>query len=110
MNQKDDIYCSRIIPGKIPVKIEIETDKILAFRHTKPLYKFHIVIVPKEHIFDMTGLVGRDELTIEIVNVAGKLIDKYELQEKGAIFKTGLGKNRTTPHLHFHLLSGKKMR
>ena len=45
-----DIYCEQIIPGKLPVDIIFETDKVMAFHHTKPYWERHVVIIPKAHI------------------------------------------------------------
>ena len=46
--ESNDFYCQEVFSGKTKVDIIEETLTILAFRHTKPSYEFHVVIVPKE--------------------------------------------------------------
>ncbi|GEM_PF-7045649 len=51
----DDFYCDFVFSGKIKVRKVKETDNLLAFYHTRPSYKFHVVIVPKKHVVKLSG-------------------------------------------------------
>ena len=44
-----DRYCDLILNGKEPVDRVHETERVLAFHHTRPSYPVHIVVVPKMH-------------------------------------------------------------
>jgi len=104
-----DFYCEEVLSGKTPVKKVYESDKVLAFHHTKPSWETHIVIIPKEHIHDLLALSSdKSDLLIEIIEVAKKLARGLDLNQKGARLITNIGKFQETPHLHFHLVSGKK--
>lgn len=53
-NKKYDFYCEELFSGKTKVKTLYESDTVIAYHHTKPFYEVHIVVVPKEHISDLT--------------------------------------------------------
>jgi len=105
-----DFYCEEALAGKTSIEKVYESDKVLAFYHTKPSYETHIVIIPKEHIHDLTRLESKhNEMFLELKNVAIKLAKKFDLENKGARFITNMGKFQDTPHLHFHLISGDRI-
>lgn len=102
-----DFYCEEAISGKTPVKKLYESEKVLAFYHTKPKYETHIMVIPKEHIWDLIHLEEKHKNTIlEIIEVAKSLAKKLDIENKGARLVTNMGKFQETPHLHFHLVSG----
>lgn len=105
-----DFYCELAIPKKEPIKIEFENDRVLAFHHTKPVFETHIVVVPKECIRDFASLEERHkDLLWELQQVIALVINKLGLKEDGVRVRTNLGKYQDTPHLHFHVLSGKEL-
>ncbi len=56
----NDFYCKEVLSGNTPVEVVAETQHVLAFRHTRPHYDVHVVVVPKEHV---VSLIARlDEL------------------------------------------------
>ena len=107
---KYDFYCEEALTGKIPIEKVYESDNVLAFHHTKPICKTHIVIIPKEHILDLTSLEEKHkDLFWEIITVAQDIIKKLDIEKDGARLLTNLGKYQDTPHLHFHILSGEEI-
>ena len=96
-----DFYCEEALTGKTPIKKVYESETVLAFYHTKPSYKTHIVIIPKEHIHDLRT-VPNDVLT-EIFDVAKKILNKMSIDSNGARFITNLGNYQETPHRDLHL-------
>lgn len=104
-----DFYCEEVLTGKTPVKKLYESDKVLAFYHTKPMYKTHIVIIPKEHIHDLLTTGNRhDNVLLEVISVVKRLAKDLDIEGKGARFITNMGLSQDSPHLHFHLISGEK--
>jgi histidine triad (HIT) family protein len=101
-----DFYCQEALTGKTKIKKIYESDKVLAFYHTKPQFKTHIVIVPKEHFHDLSH--APKDIIIEITEVAKRVASKIEIEKDGVRFGTNLGKFQDTPHLHFHLISDGK--
>lgn len=110
MTDKYDFYCEEILSGKTPVKKLYESERVIAYPHTKPSWETHIVIFPREHIPSLLDLTEKhDETILEIITVAKKLAKDLDM-DKGVRLLTNLGKFQDTPHLHFHLICGEKIK
>jgi len=42
----EDFYCDFVLSHNISVKKVHETDRVLAYYHTKPFWPVHIVVIP----------------------------------------------------------------
>ena len=103
----DDYYCDYVFSGKVKVKKVMETEKVLAYHHTKPYCPVHIVVVPKEHISSLLGL-NDEKLTLEIINVIKKVAEKVNKEQGECQILTNLGNYQDSKHLHFHICAGKR--
>ena len=106
MEPSKDFYCNYVLNKKIPVNEAKETDRVLAFHHTKPSSTIHIVIVPKEHVAQLIELADFT-LIKEIFEVAAEIIKDMGLAETNYKIITNGGSYQDSQHLHFHLVSGK---
>lgn len=101
-----DIYCDLIIPGKLDVEIIRETDRVLAFRHTKPHWAVHIVVIPKRHIDSLLELnqfaMTATALLGAVTDIAREVMDEYGASR----IVTNLGDYQDSKHLHFHICHG----
>jgi len=104
----DDFYCDLVFSGKIKIDKVKETDKLLAFHHTRPSWTTHIVIVPKNHIVKLTDVKDMN-LISEIFAMAKEIIIEKNLDDKNFRIVINGGEFQDTKHLHFHLLSGEKI-
>ncbi|WP_372721164.1 histidine triad nucleotide-binding protein [Novipirellula sp.] len=102
---------TKIIDREIPADIVFEDDTCLAFRDISPKAPTHILIIPKREIMSLDDLSDEDEQTVgRCVMVASKiaasegLTDGYRL-----VANCGSDGGQEVPHLHFHLLGGRKM-
>jgi histidine triad (HIT) family protein len=107
MNTKD-FYCDFVLNNKLFVVKEFETDNVLTFRHTKPSWTFHIVLVPKKHIAKIID-VNDTSIFSEIFSILKDLILKYNLDDSNYRIITNGGDFQDSKHLHFHLISGSKI-
>ncbi|MBL7053563.1 MAG: HIT domain-containing protein [Candidatus Portnoybacteria bacterium] len=108
--EKYDFYCEEALSGKTKINKIFESDDVLAFYHTKPFWEKHIVIIPKKHIKDLISVSDKDmPIILEILKVARDLAKDLNLNN-GVKLLTNLGKFQDTPHIHFHLIEGKKIR
>ena len=100
----EDFYCDFVLNNKIEVKKIEETENILAFYHTKPSYKTHIVVITKKHI---SSLKEVDDLEIikEIFLVINLVIKKLGLVDFRIINNNGIYQD--SKHLHFHIVTEK---
>ena len=106
----DCLFC-KIIAGSIPSTKVYEDDLVLAFRDIAPQAPTHILVVPKTHIQDTDGVTaGNSALVAHIFEVIPQ-IAKAEGLVNGYRVATNCGEDsgQTVPHLHFHILGGKKM-
>lgn len=102
---------SKIIAREIPADIVYEDDLCLAFRDIAPKAPTHILVIPKREIVSLADLTEEDEAVMgRCVVVASKvaaaegLDDGYRL-----VVNTGSDGGQEVPHVHIHLLGGRKM-
>lgn len=105
----EDFYCDLVFSGKVDIKKVKETDNLLAFFHTRPSWSTHIVIVPKKHIAKLIDVEDMN-LISEIFLVAKEIVLDMGLDDKNFRIVTNGGEFQDSKHLHFHLLSGKRIK
>lgn len=103
-----DFYCEEVFSGKTPVEKVFETDRVLAYDHTRPFWPVHIVVVPKEHVASV--LEVDNDLLVEIFDVVKQVATKVYQEHGAARVLTNLGEYQDSKHLHFHVYSGEKIR
>jgi histidine triad (HIT) family protein len=107
----DCIFC-KIIAGAIPTEFLYQDEEILAFRDIHPLAPTHVLIVPKEHIASLLDLKPQHrELMGKLIEVANRLARSEGIAEKGyrLVINCGPDGGQVVPHLHLHLLGGRRM-
>ncbi len=107
----DCIFC-QIAAGKIPGDILYQDEKVVAFRDINPQSPTHLIIIPKKHIPSLAHLSKADSPLIEhMVKVANQLANKEGIAEKGYRLSINCGEQggQLVPHLHMHLLGGRKL-
>ena len=107
----EDFYCDEALNGKTRVDVVLETDDVLAFKHTRPSWPVHIVVVPKQHVPSLVDLGGADEALLHKVLAVVRLVAAQVTREHGACrVLTNLGRYQDSKHLHFHVNSGDPLR
>ncbi|MBU5351106.1 HIT domain-containing protein [Paenibacillus silvae] len=107
-----DFYCDKVLSGKIEVSKVIETEKVLAYHHTRPFYEHHIVVIPKVHV---QSLISEEEdnnenLLLELMKVIKKVASEMTSNTGSSKIITNVGTYQDTKHLHWHVVSGDKIR
>jgi histidine triad (HIT) family protein len=91
----------------IPVNRLHETPTLMAFYHPKPSYPFHVLILPKRAIADVTTLSSTDaDFMVELFDTVRRLVEQFGLEAPGYRLITNGGAHQDVPILHFHLISG----
>ena len=107
----DDFYCDEVLSGKTRVDVVRETDRVLAYHHTRPFWPVHVVVIPKQHVPSLVDLGDADEeLLIELLAVVREVAGEVEAQHGAARVLTNLGRYQDSKHLHFHVNSGEPLR
>lgn len=101
---------SKIIAGEIPAEIVYQDDYVVAFRDIVPAAPVHVLIVPRSEIGGLASLPDTGDHT-HILNAAKKIAEMEGIAGKGyrLVFNEGDDGGQTVPHLHAHLLGGRRM-
>ncbi|WP_246288687.1 HIT domain-containing protein [Bacillus haikouensis] len=103
----NDFYCDEVMSGKTEVKKVYETDNTLAYYHTKPYYRVHIVAIPKKHIPSLTKMEEGDHAVFsELIDTVRKVAGEVEKEYGACRVITNVGQYQDSKHLHFHIASG----
>jgi histidine triad (HIT) family protein len=104
------LFC-RIVAGEIPADTVHDEDGVLAFRDVNPQAPTHVLVIPKEHIASAADLRATDgELLGRLFGVLADVADKEGLV-RGWRVVTNIGPDagQSVPHLHLHLLGGRRL-
>ena len=107
----DCIFC-QIVAGKVPSEILYQNEEVIAFRDINPQSPTHLVIIPKRHIPSLTHLSEAESSLIgRMVNIANQLAREEGISESGyrLVINCGEQGGQLVPHLHMHLLGGRKL-
>ncbi|HIE16682.1 MAG TPA: histidine triad nucleotide-binding protein [Dehalococcoidia bacterium] len=105
------IFC-RIIAGEVPADIVYQDSELLAFRDIHPQAPTHILIMPKGHIASLTELTRKEQALMgRLILLAKELAEKEGVAAKGYRLSVSCGADggQLVPHVHFHLLGGRKL-
>lgn len=103
----EDFYCDEVLSGKTSVEVVAETERVLAYHHTRPFWPVHIVVIPKQHVPSLTELGDApQDLLVELLEVVRKIARQVEDEHGAARVLTNLGRYQDSKHLHFHVNSG----
>ncbi len=106
----DDFYCDEVLSGKTPVETVRETANVLAFQHTRPAYRVHIVVIPKRHIASLLALTpDDDDLLLEMFTVIREIAEQVVAEQGACRVITNLGAYQDSKHLHWHVVSGERL-
>ena len=90
----------------LPLDYLKENASLVAFRHPRPAYPTHILLVPKKAIANLESLTAEDSLfMIELFQCVQELVSEFNLTEKGYRLIVNGGKYQEIQQLHFHLIS-----
>ena len=106
----DDFYCSQVLSGGLSVERVRETVNVLAFRHTRPSWPIHIVIIPKFHCESLIELCrNHAQIVLEMMNVLVDIVSAVSTEHRGCRLTTNFGHLQTTKHLHWHIYVSNEM-
>lgn len=106
-----DVFC-KIINKELGANVVMETDDWIAVNDIHPEAPVHVLIMPKRHLADIADVKDSDaELIGKLVIAANKVAEEIGLKEKGfrLIINQGEHGGQLVPHLHIHLLGGKRL-
>lgn len=107
----DKTLFQKIIDGEIPSDMVYEDDQCVAFRDINPQAPTHILVVPRKPIPSLDDLTEDDETLMGHLFVVAKQLAADEGLDNGyrTVFNCGPDAAQSVPHVHLHLLGGRKM-
>lgn len=101
------VFCA-IIRGEVPAFRVYEDDDVIAFLDTRPVFKGHVLVVPRPHVDTLADLpgsaVGPFFLRVQLLSLA----IPTALGADGSFVANNNVVSQSVPHLHVHVVPRKK--
>jgi len=99
----DCVFCS-IVAGEVAADVVLDTDQVMAFLDRRPLFKGHVLLVPREHVATLPDLPAalRDPFLASAQRVAAAMVDGLGAQ--GSFVAMNNTVSQSVPHLHLHVV------
>ncbi len=107
----DCLFC-KIVAGDIPATVVLDTDDVLAFRDLNPMAPTHVLVIPKRHIPGADHIATEDGEALAAMFAAAREVAAADgVAESGyrAVFNVGEDSGQSVPHLHLHVLGGRRL-
>ena len=97
------VFC-QIVAGNLPAELVLETDELVAFLDTRPVFKGHVLLVPREHVDTLPDLPARlrDPFLAAAQRIA--IAVKDALGAQGSFVAINNTVSQSVPHLHLHVV------
>lgn len=100
---KDCLFCG-IIAGTTPAAIVLETSEVVGFLDVRPVFKGHVLLVPRVHIATLPELP--EPLIVPLFSTAQRVADALTsgLGAQGTFVAMNNVVSQSVPHLHVHIV------
>ena len=97
------LFCA-IVAGETPAAVVLEEDAMVAFLDVRPVFKGHVLLVPREHVETLPDLPAalRDPFLEAAQRVAVAVKDALGAQ--GSFVAINNTVSQSVPHLHLHVV------
>jgi histidine triad (HIT) family protein len=97
------VFCS-IVSGETPADVVLDEPAFLAFLDSRPVFKGHTLLVPREHVVTLADLPA--ELRDGFLEVAQRLSRAVVdgLGAQGSFVAMNNVVSQSVPHLHLHVV------
>lgn len=99
----DCVFCS-IVAGETPADIVLDEPDLLAFLDQRPVFKGHVLLVPRAHHATLLDLpaVLRDPFLAAAQRLAAGVVEAYGAT--GSFVAINNVVSQSVPHLHLHVV------
>lgn len=108
----DDVFC-KIMAGEIKADFVYRDENFFVIKDINPQAPVHLLIVPVKHFTSLEDFMegNNDGLLGRSLIVAHKVAHQVGIAKKGyrLIMNEGEYGGKVVPHLHMHLLGGKRL-
>jgi histidine triad (HIT) family protein len=99
----DCLFC-RVVAGEVPAAVVLETEHTLGFLDHRPVFKGHVLLVPREHVRTLPDLPAalRDPFLESGQRLARAMVDGLAAQ--GSFVAVNNVVSQSVAHLHLHVV------
>jgi histidine triad (HIT) family protein len=99
----DCVFCA-IVRGDTEADLVLEDDDFVAFLDARPVFKGHVLLVPREHVVTLPDLPPglRDGFLAAAQRLATAVVDGLGAQ--GSFVALNNVVSQSVPHLHLHVV------
>jgi histidine triad (HIT) family protein len=99
----DCIFCD-IAAGRIPAQVVFSSEHTTAFLDARPVFKGHVLVVPREHVVTLADLpAGLIEPYFTVVRLLSAAVPAA-LGAQGTFVAANNVVSQSVPHLHVHVV------
>jgi histidine triad (HIT) family protein len=97
------LFC-RIVAGDVAAEVVWETDHTVGFLDHRPVFKGHVLLVPRPHVVTLPDLPPelRDPFLASGQRLAAAMVDALGAQ--GSFVAINNTVSQSVPHLHLHVV------
>ena len=100
-------FCA-ICRGELAASVVLRDEHLCAFLDTRPVFKGHVLIVPRQHVPDLLELPRTEmEPLLSAVQRMAAAMEKG-LGADGSFVAVNTKISQSVPHLHFHVVPRRK--
>lgn len=102
----------KIIDREVPAAFVYEDDLVVAFRDIKPQAPSHVLVVPRKPIPRIADAKPEDHKVLgHLLLKAAEIANQLGVTQSGfrLVFNNGPDAGEAVPHLHCHIIGGRKM-
>lgn len=107
-----DVFC-KILKGELKAEVVYQDEDFWIIKDINPQAPVHLLIIPVKHFESLEDFLEEGDIALlgRSLVVAHKVAHQLGLAEKGyrLIMNEGEYGGKLVPHLHIHLLSGKRL-
>lgn len=107
----DCLFC-KILKGEIPSQEVMSTEHTYAFRDIEPSAPTHVLVIPRQHIDNAHEIdAGHADTVVKLFLTAQEVARQEGVDESGyrLVLNVGPDALNSVPHLHLHVIGGRKM-
>jgi histidine triad (HIT) family protein len=99
----DCVFC-QIAAGEVEADLVLETDDLVAFLDRRPVFKGHVLLVPRQHVVTLPDLPAglRDPFLAAAQRIATAVVEGLGAQ--GSFVAMNNVVSQSVPHLHCHVV------
>lgn len=97
------VFCA-VVSGEVTAPVVLATERLVAFLDHRPVFKGHVLLVPREHVATLPDLPAemRDPFLAAAQRLAAAMVDGLGAQ--GSFVAVNNTVSQSVPHLHLHVV------